>query len=194
MFQREIKELTSIGKNNIYQISQIEWWLLKNQENYKCCKENNIKLNSCFDDIGCACGMNSQENKFTSLYENLSEATEFHRFEEYAKNELTLYKSIISDKSKIKEWLIKNEKIASEFLSTFLIYYLNYSEIERDNYHLLIFRSEEQNLDIFIQRTDFENLIEFKELFDELYYVKKFYPEGLKRIEEKINKLPKYLT
>lgn len=114
-------------------ISQIEWWLLKNQENYKYCKENNIKLNSCFDDIGCACSMNSQESKFISLYDNLNEATEFHRFEEYAKNELTLYKNIISDKNKVKEWLIKNEKIASEFLSTFLIYYLDYSEIEKDN-------------------------------------------------------------
>lgn len=194
MLINAIKELISIRENEIHLISQIEWWLLKNQDNYKYCRENNLSLNSCFHDIGCACSMNSEESKFISIYDKLNVITEFHRLEEYAKNELIVYKNIYKDKSSIKKWLIKNEKLASENLACFLIDYLDYSENEKEIYHLLVYRNVEQKLEIFIQRNDFKNLIEYKELFDELYYIKKMYPEGLKRIEEEINKLPKYIT
>ena len=194
MLFNAIKELIAIRENEIHFISQIEWWLLKNQDNYKHCRESNLSLNSCFHDIGCACSMNSEEIKFISIYEKLNVITEFHRLEGYAKNELIVYKNIHKDKSSIKKWLIKNEKLASEYLACFFIDYLDYSENEKDNYNLLVYRNVEQKFEIFIQRNDFENLIEYKELFDELYYIKKLYPEGLKRIEEEINKLPKYIT
>lgn len=180
--------------NNPNSISRIDKWIYENQINYKYCKEINVNINSCFHDIGCACSMNSEEAKFLFLYEELSKILEMHKLESYAKEELKTYKAIKVNNTEIKNWLIKNEKIASEELACFLIDYLDYSDNEKEIYHLLAYRNIEHKLEIFIQRNDFENLIEYKELFDELYYIKKIYPEGLKRIDEEINKLPKYIT
>ena len=144
--------------------------------------------------MGCACSMNSEEAKFSFLYEELSKISEMHKLESYAKDELNTYEVIKVNNSEIKDWLIKNEKIASEELACFLIDYLDYSENDKEIYHLLAYRNVEHKIEIFIQRNDFKNLIAFKQLFDELYYIKKMYPEGLKRIEEEINKLPKYIV
>lgn len=194
MLDEVIIELESLSEETRnYSIEKIEWWLLKNREIYKYCEKQHISK-SCFHDMGCSCSMNSEESKFISFYDKLNVITEFHRLEEYAKNELIVYKEINHNESSIKNWLIKNEKIASEYLACFFIEYLDYSENENENYHLLAYKNVEKKFEIFIQRNDFENLIEYKELFDELYYIKKLYPEGLKRIEEEINKLPKYIT
>ncbi len=180
--------------NNLNSISHIDKWISENHINYKYCKEINININSCFHDIGCACSMNSEEAKFSFLYEELSKVSEMHKLENYAKEELKTYEVMKVNNTEIKNWLIKNEKIASEELACFFIDYLDYSENEKEIYHLLVYKNVSENFKIFIQRDDFKNLIEYKELFDESYYVKKMYPEGLKRIEEEINKLPKYIT
>lgn len=188
-FSKTISSLT----NNLNSISQIDRWIYNNQINYKYCKEINLKINSCFHDMGCACSMNSEEEKFSFLYEELSKISETHKLESYAKEELKTYEVIKGNNTEIKNWLIKNEKFASEELACFLIDYLDYSENEEEIYHLSAYRNVEQKFEIFIQRNDFKNLIRYKELFDELYYIKKIYPEGLKRIKEEINNLPKYI-
>lgn len=180
--------------NGINSLKDVELWLLEKQKHYFFCKENNIEINSCFHEMGCACSMNSEEAKFSFLYEELSKISEMHKLESYAKDELNTYEVIKVNNSEIKDWLIKNEKIASEELACFLIDYLDYSENDKEIYHLLAYRNVEHKIEIFIQRNDFKNLIAFKQLFDELYYIKKMYPEGLKRIEEEINKLPKYIV
>jgi hypothetical protein len=176
----------------INSLKEIELWLIENNRHYIFCKENNIKKNSCFHEMGCACSINSEEAKFSFLYEELLKVSETHKLERYAKEELQTYEAKKNNNNDIKDWLVKNEKIASEELASFLIDYLDYSENE--TYHLLVYRNVEPKFEIFIQRSEFKNLIEYKELFDELYYIKKMYPEGLKRIEEEINKLPKYIT
>lgn len=63
------------------------------------------------------------------------------------------------------------------------IYYYK-GELDRLNsineiYHLLAYSNVEEKIEIFIQRNDFKNLIEYIELFDELYYMRKLYPEDL---------------
>lgn len=180
--------------NGVKSIKNIEVWIIKNEKKYNFCQENNIKLNSCFHEMPCGCSMNSEEAKFSFLYEELSKILEMHKLENYAKEELKKYEAKKVYNTEIKTWLIKNEKIASEELACFFIDYLDYSENEEGIHHLLAYRNVEQKFEIFVQRNDFKNLIEYKELFDELYYIKKMYPEGLKRIEEEINKLPKYIT
>jgi hypothetical protein len=81
--------------------------------------------------------------------------------------------------------LIKNKEIASEYLACFIIDYLDYSENEKEVYHLLAYINVEQKFEIFIQRDDFENLIEYKELFDELYYIKKSILRELNELKKK---------
>ena len=141
----------------------------------------------------CGCSMNSEEAKFLFLFDEISKILEMHKLESYTKKELNTYDAIKVNNNEIKDWLIKNEKIASEELACFFIDHLDYSQNENEIYNLLVYRNVEQKFEIFIQRSDFKNLIKYKELFDELYYIKKMFPEGLKRIEEEINKLPKYV-
>jgi hypothetical protein len=148
-----------------FNIQEIEWWLLKYSDIFKSEKEN---------------------AEFYELYTHLDELTVYHRFEKYANEQLNEFEKISKNQENIKYWLIKNEKIASQDLACFLIDYLDYSENETDNINLLAYRNEKNKIEIFVNRRDFENLIEFKELFDELYYVKKLYPEGLKKIEEEM--------
>lgn len=172
--------------NGVRSIEDIEDWIIKNEKKYDFCQENN-KLNSCFHGLPCGCSMNSEEAKFSFLYEELSKILEMYKLENYAKEELKIYETKKVNNTEIKTWLIRNEKIASEELACFFIDYLDYSESEEEIHHLLAYRNVEQKFEIFIQRNDFKNLIEYKELFDELYYIKKMLPEGLKRIEEEMN-------
>lgn len=148
-----------------FSIQGVEWWLLKYSDTFKHEKEN---------------------ASFYELYKQLNELTEYHRLEKYAKEQLTEFEKVKENQEKIKQWLIKNEKIASQDLACFLVDYLDYSENEEDNVNLLAYRDINHKIEIFVKRQDFENLIEYKELFDELYYIKKLYPEGLKKIDEEI--------
>lgn len=148
-----------------FSIQEVEWWLLKYSDTYKHEKEN---------------------AGFYELYKQLDELTEYHRLEKYAKEQLTEFEKVKGNQENIKQWLIKNEKIASQNLACFLIDYLDYSKNKADNIDLLTYRNEKEKIEIFVNRNGFESLIEFKELFDELYYVKKLYPEGLKKIDEEI--------
>ena len=64
-----------------------------------------------------------------------------------SKEELKTYEVIKANNIEIKNWLIKNEKIASEKLACFLIDYVDYSENEKEIYHLLAYRNVEQKLE-----------------------------------------------
>lgn len=152
-----------------FSIQEVEWWLLKYSDTFKKDKEN---------------------ADFYELYSQLDELTEYHKLENYAKEQLNEFKRIKGCQEKIKQWLIKNEKIASQNLACLLTDYLDYSVNEKDNVNLLTYRNGKEEIEIFVDRQDFRNLIEFKELFDELYYVKKLYPKGLKKIDEEMKKLP----
>lgn len=149
----------------IFDIQKIEWWLLKFSDVFK------------YEKI---------DATFYELYTQLDDLTKYHRLENYAKEQLVEFKKTGKKQENVKQWLINNEKIASQYLACFLIDYLDYSENEADNINLLAYRNENHKIEIFVNRQDFENLIEYKELFDELYYVKKLYPEGLKRIDEEM--------
>ncbi|MBO0593122.1 hypothetical protein I2486_17100 [Cellulophaga sp. E16_2] len=180
----------TLKNKHIFNIAEIEWWLLKYKETHEKCKRDYKNLCSCFGDLPCCCVFNSLESKFIDFYDELNKITEVHRFEDYAKRELITYKNISCNKPEVKKWLAKNENMASKVLACFLFDYLDYSEDENDILHLLAYRNRKKKLEIFIERADFIHLIEYKELFDDLYYVKELYPEGLKRIQDEIDKLP----
>lgn len=169
----------------VFTIQEIEFWLLQYSNSFKEIKSF-CNCNSVNDCLPCICEISNDESIFLSVYRSLDELTEYHRLEKYAKEQLLEFKKISKSQEKIKHWLIKNEKIASQDLACFLIDYLDYSENEVNNINLLAYGNENHKIEIFVNREDFENLIEYKELFDELYYIKKLYPEGLKRIEEEM--------
>lgn len=177
-----------LSKSN-FSINEVEYWLLKYSDKYNE-TQNICECDSKENDLPCICKISmKEENRFIlDTYCDLEELCEYHKFENYAEVQLLAYQKIKGDREKIKQWLIKNEKIGCDKLACFLIDYLDYAEKGESNINLLVCRNRKNRF--FVNREHFKNLIEFKELFDELYYIKKMYPEGLKRIEEQISKLP----
>ncbi|GGZ92187.1 hypothetical protein [Algibacter mikhailovii] len=180
-----MQELNFLINQSTVSVAEVEWWLLKYSDYVK---EINNNCNCCSktDELPCVCKRTENEKTTLEVFYNLDELTQYHRIEKYANEQIIEFKQLNKNPKEVKKWLIKNEKIASQDLACFLIDYLDYSENEKDNINLLAYRNENYKIEVFVDRKDFENLIEFKELFDELYYAKKLYPEGLKRIDKEM--------
>ncbi len=71
------EEHVYVGRNKVYTINQIDWWLLKYEEHYVFCKTN-WNNNSCFGDLPCEHTMDSDMSKFYRLYEDLVEISDIH--------------------------------------------------------------------------------------------------------------------
>jgi hypothetical protein len=65
-------------------------------------------------------------------------------------------------------------------MSVFFIDYLDYDENEQEEY-LSVYVSSVKELNIFIDRQDFRNTIDFLEIFNELYWVQEILPENLNK-------------
>jgi hypothetical protein len=158
-----------LKSKSLFPIQEIEWWLLKYAVDYKNIKDNWI-CEYCPMELGlpCCCKSPSYEGRFLELYNELDNLTKFHRFEKYAKEQLDDYAVCLVNKNGIKKWLSKNEKFGGDILVCFFTDYLEYSEKDEENINLLAYRKKD--MDVFVERKYFKNLIEFKELFDELYY------------------------
>ena len=192
----EFKEFTDC---KVKSMPEIEWWLLNYSEFYK--KESEYYYSQYYVELPdgemlrCAPILNpNHKEDFFYLYKALDKLSELHRNEKNCKEELNVYYKIKDSKIDLKKWVKKNEKFGSNELASFWVDYLDYSQNEEEIIHLSVYPCTKQKFEIFVQREDFKNLIEYKELFDELYYMKKILPEGLKRIEEEMNKLPKYIN
>lgn len=179
-----IYQLHSLSKNHNYSIDKIEWWLMANSDLYSSLHNSC----TCFTQKGkpfCTCIKPEDDVLFEYLYQELDKLTQIHKLENQLKKEL-YFLNTTTNFSEIKNWLIRNEKVGSKDLACFFIDYLDYSE--KEIFHLLVFRDEKRNIEVFVDRNDFKSIIKFKELFDELYYIQKIYPEGLRKIDHEISK------
>ena len=73
-------------------------------------------------------------------------------------------------------------------MSVFFIDYLDYDENEQEEY-LSVYVSSVKELNIFIDRQDFRNTIDFLEIFNELYWVQEILPESIERIRIEMKKI-----
>jgi hypothetical protein len=173
-----LEEFNNLQNNGLYSIAKIEWWLLKYWDYYKELKDDWVcKGNECcMYAVGhCTCIPKSEEQVFIDLYEKLDELSRYHRREDYAKKELESYNLIRSDQIKLKEWVRRNELIGADECFEFLINYLDYCT---NPIHLKVWDKSLVGYDIFVDRSDFKNLIEFMEIFSDLFWVKEIYPES----------------
>ncbi len=92
---------------------------------------------------------------------------------------LNIIKSKISH-SELKHWVAKNEDLGAEKYVCFLMDYLDYDENNEEE-HLKLFLLELSELEIYIDRQDFKNTIDFLEIFIELYWVQEILPENLNK-------------
>lgn len=175
----------------IIPISQVEWWLLKYSDVYKKTSDFVYSQHLFKMDDGSIVrlppfGEPTDQDKFLDLYKALDTICEFHRNEKYFEKELTEYQKIKDSQSDLKNWIAKNEDLGAEKYVCFLVDYLDYSEKAE---HLNIYVHTSKELEIYIDRQDFRNTIEFLEIFNELYWEKGILPESLERIRNEMKKI-----
>ena len=182
-----LEELLQLNKNKIFSINRIEWWLLKysnfyrqvldfiesEKEIFELGHRSNVRLPPLKE------ATSNSEKKFLILYEALDTVSEFHRYEKYFQQEILKYHKIKYSKSDLKNWVAKNETLGTEKYVCFLIDYLDYSE---NPVHLNIYLNTLNELNIYIDRQEFKNTIDFLEIFNELYWVQEILPESIERI------------
>ncbi|MBU2950422.1 hypothetical protein KO493_06920 [Tamlana agarivorans] len=153
-------------------------WLLKYDVFYKDLKYNwqCPTLNCQYKFTGCcSCEAKQETFIFLSLYQKLLEFSYYHKYEAYVLNELHVYNSIKNDKSQVRSWVVKNEKIAGNACFEFLMTYHAYNDAPIE---LLVVGDGLLGFEVFIDHKDFISLIQFLQTFDELFWIQKIYPES----------------
>ena len=142
----------SLFDGNIISIDKVEFWLLKNQDQYKNFKSlRESELPNLSNYV-------TAEDKFVDLYEQLDEVSRYHRFEPYCKEQLGIYALIKNDGLKLKEWFSTIESFYYEELIHFSVNYLDYLGNGKE-YHLNVFSHFNKEMELFIDRDDFKNTI-----------------------------------
>lgn len=77
---------------------------------------------------------------------------------------------IKNSKPDLKNWVTKNEDLGVKKYGCFLTDYLDY-DLALKVEHLNVFLRSVEKTDLFIDRQDFKNTIDFLEVFNELYWV-----------------------
>lgn len=155
-------------------IDIIEWWLFKHSALYKKTYESvyNQHLFTTDDDSVIRLppfGKLTDQDFFLDLYEALDTISKFHRNEKYFKQEMVTYNKIKHSHSNLKNWIAKNEDFGAEKYVSFLIDYLDYDENDEEE-HLSVYVHSLKELEIYVDRHNFKNTIDFLEKFNELYW------------------------
>lgn len=186
-----LTQFQELHQNNIYSIDKIEWWLLKFSDTQKE-SHDFIYSQHIFDlEDGSKVrlpplGKKNEQEKFLDLYKALDTISQFHRNEKYFEKEMIIYHKIKTTKSDLKSWVSKNEDLGANEYVCFFLDYLDYDENEKVE-HLNVFAHLSKELDIFVDRQDFQNTIAFLEVFNELYWVQEILPESIEEIGKGIS-------
>lgn len=169
-----IEEFLNLSTNNVIDISKVEWWLLKFSEEYNRVDRLESSKHLHYEQNGTIVRLPptlepNQNDKFLCLFRALDELSDFHKFEDYFKTQLTKYNKAKSSEFELEKWLIKNKTFGADKFACFLIDYLDYDENNKEE-HLNIFVHSAPEMDIFVDRVDFKNTIEFLEIFNEIYW------------------------
>ena len=173
-----LEEFKKVQENQVYTFSTIKGWLLKYVGQYQ---ELNLNWNcpnkSCESGKGgtCITIYRSDECVFFSLFNSLLAFSKYHSRENYAKEEIKSYHKIKNDKGLLKKWVRKNEYIGTVECFELLLSHFDY---DLNPVHLLITGKSLLGYEVFVDREDFKNLIKFLEIFNDLFWVKKVYPES----------------
>jgi len=183
-----MKSILKDLKGKSLSITKVEWWLLKYSDFYKKTSDFVYSQHLFKMDDGSTVrlpplGEPTDQEKFLDLYKALDTICGFHRNEKYFEQELTEYKKIKDSQSGLKNWIAKNENLGAEKYVCFLVDYLDYSE---NTEHLNVYVHSSKNLEIYIDRQDFRNTIEFLEIFNELYWVQEILAENINKTKIEI--------
>lgn len=187
-----IEEFENLLNYGFINMSKIEWWLLKHSNNYRKTHDFAYSQHLFTNDDGSVIqlpplGKPTDEEKFLDLYNSLDTLSEFQRNEKYFEQEMLNYHKIKNSHSDLKNWVAKNEEFGADRYLCFLIDYLDYDENDEEE-HLKVFLLKSKELEIYVDRQDFKNTIDFLEIFNELYWVQEILPESMERIRIEMKK------
>lgn len=120
---------------------------------------------------------------FIKIYDELNIISEYHRHEEYLKEQVIEYREIASKRHSLQiNWVKKNETMGvSELMLFETLYFDNHEESK----HLYIRQHLDRNLKIFVDRNDFKYTLEFIKIFERLFWDEMILPERVKSLELK---------
>ena len=172
--KESINEFLELAGEKPISINKIEWGLLKYESEFKKIyrfeSSQHIQISKNGTVIRLPPTLKpSQNDKFLSLFRALNELSDLHKFEGYFETQMTEYHNIKSSKSELENWLTKNEKFGADKFVCFLIDYLDYDENDKEE-HLKLFVHSATDLDIFVNRANFNNTIDFLETFNNIYW------------------------
>lgn len=168
----------NLQHHSVFTFEKLEQWLLNFEADYKDLKYNwhCPKLGCSHKFTGhCTCVNPDDIALFLNLYRQLLEFSLYQNLEDYARSELERYQQVKNNTEKMKQWVIKNESIAVHDCFEFLMNYYSYHENPQ---HLLVADKELLGYQVFVETMAFRNLIQFLQLFDELFWIQKIYPES----------------
>ncbi len=154
-------------------MDKVYWWLLKYRDNFLLLYETEQKKHRYQLSDGSVVRLPpfnkpNEDQLFLSLYEALEKIADFHKNESYFKSELNGLKQIdVIDPDALVKWIEKNEQIGGDEFVCFLLDYLDYADNAE---HLKVFVLNAREFDIYIDKTDFQNTLEFLEIFNKLYW------------------------
>ena len=192
---QHLKEL----ENNPYTLQQIAYWLYEYDGLCKKIKEiSQMPCEACreFDklELPYICTFATHKPKyctkkydyFVRHYKKIEQSVRLQELDEPCEEALKEYKQIKGDDLAIKQWLIKYYELGtSDEVFMFELDYINYKE-DDGSMPLLVIRDEE--IEIYLERKPFSNIILFAGIFCDNFYNKNLYPEKTKEIEEEMKK------
>lgn len=161
-------ELKNLNVGYVHSIAQINWWLLKYGYLYK-----TVSKISSFK--------NPELTSFIKFYDELDQATKLHKLEEkcfLAYDEYTFLHCINED---LRDWIIKHYDVY-EKVGTYFYSYLEFNSEEDKNLHIV--EAPDESFGVAVREEDFKSAIKFYDVYHDLYYNKKLYPEKIKEWDE----------
>lgn len=164
-----INSFLTLKSNGIYAMEKIEFWLLKysdfHKETFKLVSSNDIfELDNGQEVRLPSFWIKTDEDKFLNLYKALDRVSDFHREEYHIKDLLVEYHTVKNCQSNLKQWFKKNEYLIADKYASFFFDYFDYDE-DNNEENLLIYVQSIVEFEIYIDKNDFKNTIEFLGVF-----------------------------
>ncbi len=179
-------EFLSLGNKNLFEVAIIQAWLIKYEPLYdRLIQLGKIKFNKDgYCDIKL---LNPAQNDFFSFYRYMQAIVDESKYDSFCRDEMLKYQLIKDDRIKLKAWLKSNYNLGIKTLGEYF-YHMDYQG-PLTGPHLRILHFSFDEMELYVNRKDFKNMIAYILVVNDLFYEQKLYPEQLKAHELKLEYL-----
>ena len=173
-----ITEFESFGIKNVYEVANLQDWLLK----YEALYESLITIREIEFDTDGYCNLDlltDSEKSFFWFYRDLNRIVYASKYDSHCQAEMLQYHLIKNDTSKLKAWLKRNYQLGIESLCEEYWYYLD-GQHKKKKPNLPVIQHSYPEMEIYADRKDFSSMLEYMLVCRELFFKQKLMPEQLK--------------